>query len=156
MRGIDAPSLRGKCQQEKELAKKSKDFLHFLIKDERFTLHNIERGKYFRILADIRLSDGRNVSEIMLFNNHAVEYDGAQKLIIGVLSLLLFSTQAYAKDFYRYFGLGTSTGTYDEKRFDLYEDVDSQSYVYGNFSPAVKKNFSQQLSSLNSLNLNWT
>ena len=64
---------------QEELAKKSKDFLHFLIKDERFTLHNIERGKYFRILADIRLSDGRNVSEIMLFNNHAVEYDGGTK-----------------------------------------------------------------------------
>ena len=56
-----------------------------------------------------------------------------QKLIIFVLSLLLFSTQAYGKDYYRYFGFGTSTGTYDEKRFDLYEDVDSQSYVYGNF-----------------------
>jgi hypothetical protein len=57
----------------------------------------------------------------------------AQKLIIGVLSLLLFSTQAYGKDFYRYFGLGTSTGTYDEKKFDLYSDIDSTSYVYGNF-----------------------
>jgi len=79
LRGIDAPSLRGKCQQEKELAKKSKDFLHFLIKNERFTLQNIERGKYFRILADIRLSDGRNVSDIMLFNNHAVKYDGFKK-----------------------------------------------------------------------------
>lgn len=79
LRGIDAPSLRGKCQQEKELAKKSKDFLHFLIKNERFTLQNIERGKYFRILADIRLSDGRNVSDIMLFNNHAVKYDGGTK-----------------------------------------------------------------------------
>ena len=49
----------------------------------------------------------------------------SKKLIIGVLSLLLFSTQAYGKDYYRYFGFGTSTGTYDEKRFDLYEDVDS-------------------------------
>ena len=57
----------------------------------------------------------------------------AQKLIIGVLSFLLFSTQAYGKDYYRYFGFGTSTGTYDEKRFDLYEDIDSTSYVYGNF-----------------------
>ena len=62
-----------------------------------------------------------------------------QKIIIGVLSLLFFSTQAYGKDFYRYFGLGTSTGTYDEKRFDLYEDVDSQSYVYGNFFASSKK-----------------
>ena len=79
LRGIDAPSLRGKCQREKELAKKSKDFLHFLIKDDRFTLQSIERGKYFRILADIRLSDGRNVSDIMLFNNHAVKYDGGTK-----------------------------------------------------------------------------
>ena len=61
-----------------------------------------------------------------------------KKLIIGVISLLLFSTQAYGKDFYRYFGLGTSTGTYDEKRFDLYEDVDSQSYVYGNFFASSK------------------
>ena len=62
-----------------------------------------------------------------------------QKLIIGVISLLLFSTQAYGKDFYRYFSLGTSTGTYDEKRFDLYEDVESTSYVYGNFFASGKK-----------------
>lgn len=79
LRGIDAPEMRGKCQEEKELAKKSKDFLHFLVKDDRFTLHNLERDKFFRVVADVKLSDGRNVSDIMLFNNHAVEYDGGKK-----------------------------------------------------------------------------
>ena len=79
LRGIDAPEMRGKCQQEKELAKKSKDFLHFLVKDDRFTLHNLERDKFFRVVADVKLSDARNVSDIMLFNNHAVEYDGGKK-----------------------------------------------------------------------------
>ena len=69
----------------------------------------------------------------------------AQKLIIGVISLLLFSTQAYGKDYYRYFGFGTSTGTYDENRFGLYEDVDSTSYVYGNFFAPKKELLSTTL-----------
>ena len=57
-------------------------------------------------------------------------------IILGIF--LFFSTTLHAKDFYRYFGLGTSTGTYDEKRFELYEDVDSTSYVYGNFFASSK------------------
>ena len=58
-------------------------------------------------------------------------------IILGIF--LFFSTTLHAKDFYRYFGLGTSTGTYDEKRFELYEDIDSTSYAYGNFFASGKK-----------------
>ena len=64
------------CKDFKNCSKKTlyEGYKSFGIEDK-----FIERGKYFRILADIRLSDGRNVSEIMLFNNHAVEYDGGTK-----------------------------------------------------------------------------
>ena len=61
------------------------------------------------------------------------------KQFIIIFLCLFFSTNAYSKDFYRYFGLGTSTGTYDENRFELYEDIDSTSYVYGNFFAPKKE-----------------
>ena len=51
-------------------------------------------------------------------------------IILGIF--LFFSTNVFAKDFYRYFAFGEATGTYEEKRFDLDEDIDSTSYVYGN------------------------
>ena len=54
------------------------------------------------------------------------------KHFIIVSIFLFFSTNVFAKDFYRYFAFGEATGTYEEKRFDLDKDIDSTSYVYGN------------------------
>jgi micrococcal nuclease len=75
LRGIDTPEIRGKCNKEKELAYKARDFIRFLLnKAETIELRNISRGKYFRIVADI-YADNKNVSEIMLFNGHARLYE---------------------------------------------------------------------------------
>ncbi len=75
LRGIDTPEIRGKCNKEKELAYKARDFIRFLLnKAETIELRNISRGKYFRIVADI-YADNKNVSEMMLFNGHARPYE---------------------------------------------------------------------------------
>jgi len=75
LRGIDTPEIRGKCNKEKELAYKARDFIRFILnKAEKIELRNISRGKYFRIVADI-YADNKNVSEMMLFNGHARPYE---------------------------------------------------------------------------------
>ena len=53
---------------------------------------------------------------------------------------LFFSTNVFAKDFYRYFGFGKSTGSYEESKYNLDEDLSSDSYVYGNYFASDKSN----------------
>ena len=61
--GIDTPEIRGKCQYEKDLSIKARDFVGgklFNAKEIRLT--NIQRGKYFRIVADV-LIDGVSLKD---------------------------------------------------------------------------------------------
>ena len=52
--GIDTPEIRGKCEKEKYDAQQTKEMVADILKDaERIDLKNIERGKYFRIVADV-------------------------------------------------------------------------------------------------------
>ena len=55
------------------------------------------------------------------------------KQFIIIFFCLFFSTNVFAKDFYRYFGFGQSTGSYEESKYNLDEDLSSDSYVYGNY-----------------------
>ena len=52
--GIDTPEIRGKCEKEKYDAQQTKEMVGDILKDaERIDLKNIERRKYFRIVADV-------------------------------------------------------------------------------------------------------
>lgn len=80
LNGIDTPELKGKCPKEKELAKECKEVVYNLLKDaEHIDLHNIQRCKYFRIVADV-FADGKDISKILLDKGLAVEYNGGTKL----------------------------------------------------------------------------
>ena len=77
--GIDTPEMRGKCQQEKLLAKKAKQFsVTKLRAAQRIELRNMKRGKYFRIVADVYV-DGKNLGEMLIDQELAVVYDGGRK-----------------------------------------------------------------------------
>jgi len=77
--GIDTPEMRGKCQKEKDLAKKAKQFtVAQLRKADKIELHNMKRGKYFRIVADVFV-DGNNLAQMLIENDLAVIYDGGHK-----------------------------------------------------------------------------
>jgi len=78
LRGIDAPEIKGKSEDEKRAAKISQKALEDLILHKNVTLKNVETEKYGRILADVFFYDV-NLSEFMLKNNYAVEYDGGTK-----------------------------------------------------------------------------
>jgi endonuclease YncB( thermonuclease family) len=77
--GIDTPELRGKCKKEKILALKAKQFTVSMLRAAHtIELHNMQRGKYFRIVADV-IADGVSVGDELLKNTLAVEYHGGHK-----------------------------------------------------------------------------
>ena len=77
--GIDTPEIKGKCEKEKYDAKQAKEMVADILKDaEQITLKNMERGKYFRIAADV-YADGENLADILIEAGVAVQYDGGKK-----------------------------------------------------------------------------
>ena len=79
LRGVDTPEIRGKCDQEKALAIKARDFVRELLANaETIVLKNIDRGKYFRIVADVSV-DGVDLGETLIENGLGRLYDGGKK-----------------------------------------------------------------------------
>ena len=77
--GIDTPEIRGSCENEKSLAKKAKNHTkNALMKAKKIQLTNIQRGKYFRIVADVML-DGTSLGDELISKKLAVAYFGGKK-----------------------------------------------------------------------------
>ena len=78
--GVDTPEIRGKCQYEKNLALKARDFVRGkLANAKEIKLTNLQRGKYFRVVANV-LVDGVSLEQELLDNELAYRYDGGKKL----------------------------------------------------------------------------
>ena len=78
--GVDTPEIRGKCQYEKNLALKARDFVRGkLANAKEIKLTNLQRGKYFRVVANV-LVDGVSLEQELLDNKLAYEYSGGKKL----------------------------------------------------------------------------
>lgn len=78
--GIDAPEIRGKCKNEKELARKAKKVTVEILRNAKIIeLHNMKRGKYFRILAQV-IVDGKNLGQLLIKSGHARSYSGGARL----------------------------------------------------------------------------
>ncbi|MEI0698030.1 thermonuclease family protein [Brachyspira intermedia] len=78
IRGIDTPEIRGGTEETKELARKAKEALIKLFEGRKITLYNLNRDKYFRILADVK-ADDIDVKDYMIKNNYAKPYNGGTK-----------------------------------------------------------------------------
>ncbi len=79
LNGIDAPEIKGKSAEEKEVAKEARDFLSSLVLNKMIRLENVESEKYGRILADVYLGEV-HLNELLLKERYAVKYDGGTKL----------------------------------------------------------------------------
>ena len=78
--GVDTPEIRGKCESEKVMARQAKQFtVQALRSAETIELRNTQRGKYFRILADVYI-DGKNLADSLIKAGHARGYDGGKRL----------------------------------------------------------------------------
>ncbi|NTS78138.1 thermonuclease family protein [Catenovulum sp. SM1970] len=77
--GVDTPEIRGKCKREKQLARKAKQFtVNQLRNAEQIKLVNVQRGKYFRIAADVMV-DGQNLADLLIKANLGYPYTGGKK-----------------------------------------------------------------------------
>ena len=77
--GIDTPEMKGKCSQEKELAKQAKLFVKEKLENaKKIVLDNIGPDKYFRILGEIYV-DEVPLAQMLMEQGYAVPYDGGTK-----------------------------------------------------------------------------
>lgn len=77
---LDTPEIKGKLPCEKEAARTAQRLIESLLKNAtRIDLANVERDKYFRILADV-IVDGRSVKDLLMKNSLAYNYEGGTKL----------------------------------------------------------------------------
>ena len=79
LNGVDTPEIRGKCKYEKDLAIKARDFVrNKLANAKEIKLNNLQRGKYFRVVADVMV-DGVSLEQELLDNELAYKYTGGKK-----------------------------------------------------------------------------
>ena len=77
--GVDTPEIRTKNACEKRKGRRAKRLVENLLsRASRIDLTNIERDKYFRIVADVSI-DGASLKSYILKNNLGVSYDGGAK-----------------------------------------------------------------------------
>ena len=78
VRGVDTPEIRGKCAAEKAAAIAARDFVRNAVGDA-VTLAGVAHGKYAgRVVADVVLSDGRNLATVLIEAGYA-PYEGGQR-----------------------------------------------------------------------------
>ena len=79
LNGVDTPEIRGKCQYEKDLALIARDFVrNKLANAKEIKLTKLQRGKYFRVVADVMI-DGVSLEKELLENKLAYKYTGGKK-----------------------------------------------------------------------------
>jgi endonuclease YncB( thermonuclease family) len=76
VKGVDAPEIHGKCEKEILMARLARQHTANLIeKSFRVELRNLQRDRYFRILADVYI-DRVSLGNSLLTNELAVPYSG--------------------------------------------------------------------------------
>ncbi|HIA13512.1 MAG TPA: thermonuclease family protein, partial [Nitrospirales bacterium] len=78
--GIDTPEIKGKCQKETALAMQARNLVRRMLgQARRIDLLDVERGKYFRIVAKV-VADGNDIGHTLIDRGMAVAYDGGKKV----------------------------------------------------------------------------
>ncbi len=77
--GVDTPEMRGQCDREKQLAREAKKHtVNFLRSGKKIELRNMQRGKYFRIVAEVYV-DGKSLTDSLITAGLGYPYDGGKK-----------------------------------------------------------------------------
>ena len=85
LNGIDTPESRTSDKVEKVFGMAAKDRLNSLLGGEAILWSQVTKGgenmkgKFGRILGDFRTLDGKNVSDVLQKEGHAVAYQGGNK-----------------------------------------------------------------------------
>jgi micrococcal nuclease len=79
LKGIDTPEMRGTSEEIKVLAEQAREFTESTLKNaKQIELRNPERGKYFRIVAEVWVDD-KPLAELLKEEGLAKDYDGEGK-----------------------------------------------------------------------------
>lgn len=78
VRGVDTPEIKGRCPSEREKAIAARDFTRSMLEGGTVTLSDLERGKYFRIVADVEVG-GHNLARELIDAGHGRTYDGGKR-----------------------------------------------------------------------------
>ena len=79
VKGIDAPEISGHGACEHQQARSAQELVQKVLSTaKRIDLINIERDKYFRLLADV-IADGKSLSQIVMNAHLAYSYNGGTK-----------------------------------------------------------------------------
>jgi micrococcal nuclease len=77
--GVDAPEIAADDACERAAALKAQQMVEKALGNaRRIDLVDIQRDKYFRVLADVEV-DGKSLAKMLLKENLGVEYDGGHK-----------------------------------------------------------------------------
>ena len=83
IKGIDTPEIGAKGLCEKQKAQEAKTLVaNILGRAKKIELHHVERGKYFRIIADV-IVDGKSIKNKLIRSKLAHPYDGDKKRQVG-------------------------------------------------------------------------
>ena len=76
---VDAPEIKGKCEYEKVLAIKSRDFVRsYFKKNKKISLKVVTVGKYGRPIVEVRAESGY-LNQLLLDKGLARPYDAGRK-----------------------------------------------------------------------------
>jgi endonuclease YncB( thermonuclease family) len=80
LNGIDTPEMKGKNEEEKEIAVKARDALSERIMGKEIRLENVQTEKYGRLLCEVYLGND-HLNKWMIDERYALKYDGGTKVI---------------------------------------------------------------------------
>lgn len=78
LNGIDTPEIKGKTNEEKQMAELARNKLENLILHQKVILRDVQTEKYGRVLAQVYLGN-TCLNEWMINKRFAVRYDGGKK-----------------------------------------------------------------------------
>ena len=77
--GVDCPEIKGKTEKEKQLAQKAKAFTKNFLDNGPISLTNCSRDKYFRLLCEVKNSQGQNLADELIKRDLGYKYYGGTK-----------------------------------------------------------------------------
>ncbi|MEW9834271.1 thermonuclease family protein [Mesorhizobium marinum] len=80
IRGIDAPEMKARCDDERVAAERARDALALIIGSGPVSISNIAGAKYYgRVLADVATADGLGVAPRLLGEKLVRPYHGGRR-----------------------------------------------------------------------------
>lgn len=81
LRGIDAPELRSRCDEERAMAERARAHLAVLLKSGSVNVRNVARDKFFgRVVADLETDAGEDIAPLLLAADLARPYAGGKRV----------------------------------------------------------------------------